>query len=138
MLCNIAHFKKIKFHHTHTHTHTQKREVVQLGRIFGLGPRGRRFESCPPDYTHKKFSRYAGLFLVKNFSGCGAVRLAYTSGGRVVAGSNPVIPTLCKAIRNCGWLSFFIIHVTQLLKLQSCMLQITLASRRSIGQSSLQ
>ena len=26
-------------------------------------------------------------------SGCGAVRLAYTAGGRVVAGSNPVIPT---------------------------------------------
>ena len=29
----------------------------------------------------------------KNYSGCGAVRLAYTAGGRVVAGSNPVIPT---------------------------------------------
>lgn len=26
-----------------------KREVVQPGRIRGLGPRGRRFESCPPD-----------------------------------------------------------------------------------------
>ncbi len=26
-------------------------------------------------------------------TGCGAVRLAYTAGGRVVAGSNPVIPT---------------------------------------------
>jgi hypothetical protein len=25
------------------------REVVQPGRIRGLGPRGRRFESCPPD-----------------------------------------------------------------------------------------
>ena len=37
MLRNIAHFK------------TELREVVQLGRIFGLGPRGRRFESCPPD-----------------------------------------------------------------------------------------
>ena len=34
------------------------------------------------------------LFLSTNKnSGCGAVRLAYTSGGRVVAGSNPVIPT---------------------------------------------
>ena len=30
-----------------------RREVVQLGRIFGLGPRGRRFESCPPDYIKK-------------------------------------------------------------------------------------
>ena len=25
------------------------REVVQAGRIPGLGPGGRRFESCPPD-----------------------------------------------------------------------------------------
>ena len=31
--------------------------------------------------------------LVTIYSGCGAVRLAYTAGGRVVAGSNPVIPT---------------------------------------------
>ena len=26
------------------------REVAQLGRALGLGPRGRRFESCLPDY----------------------------------------------------------------------------------------
>lgn len=26
------------------------REVAQLGRVLGLGPRGRRFESCLPDY----------------------------------------------------------------------------------------
>ena len=26
-----------------------KREVAQLGRALGLGPRGRRFESCLPD-----------------------------------------------------------------------------------------
>lgn len=25
------------------------REVAQLGRALGLGPRGRRFESCLPD-----------------------------------------------------------------------------------------
>ncbi len=25
------------------------REVAQLGRVLGLGPRGRRFESCLPD-----------------------------------------------------------------------------------------
>src|SRR5690606_23414472 len=37
-------------------------------------------------------------------SGCGAVRLAYTAGGRVVAGSNPVIPT---KKRNCFVSSFF-------------------------------
>ncbi len=27
------------------------REVAQLGRALGLGPRGRRFESCLPDQT---------------------------------------------------------------------------------------
>ncbi len=26
------------------------REVAQLGRALGLGPRGRRFESCLPDF----------------------------------------------------------------------------------------
>jgi hypothetical protein len=104
MLCNIARFQ-IKISNTLTLTQ-KKREVVQLGRIFGLGPRGRRFESCPPDYTKKKFSGYAGLFFVtKNNSGCGAVRLAYTSGGRVVAGSNPVIPTAVNSFNFC-W-SFF-------------------------------
>ena len=28
------------------------REVAQLGRALGLGPRGRRFESCLPDHLH--------------------------------------------------------------------------------------
>ena len=28
------------------------REVAQLGRALGLGPRGRRFESCLPDYIN--------------------------------------------------------------------------------------
>ena len=28
-----------------------KREVAQLGRALGLGPRGRRFESCLPDQS---------------------------------------------------------------------------------------
>jgi hypothetical protein len=27
-----------------------KREVAQLGRALGLGPRGRRFKSCLPDH----------------------------------------------------------------------------------------
>ena len=27
------------------------REVAQLGRALGLGPRGRRFESCLPDQS---------------------------------------------------------------------------------------
>ena len=30
-----------------------KREVAQLGRALGLGPRGRRFESCLPDSFKK-------------------------------------------------------------------------------------
>ena len=29
------------------------REVAQLGRALGLGPRGRRFESCLPDRKFK-------------------------------------------------------------------------------------
>ena len=29
------------------------REVAQLGRALGLGPRGRRFESCLPDHFKK-------------------------------------------------------------------------------------
>ena len=29
------------------------REVAQLGRALGLGPRGRRFESCLPDFFKK-------------------------------------------------------------------------------------
>ncbi len=28
------------------------REVAQLGRALGLGPRGRRFESCLPDHLY--------------------------------------------------------------------------------------
>ena len=28
------------------------REVAQLGRALGLGPRGRRFESCLPDHSN--------------------------------------------------------------------------------------
>ena len=40
------------------------REVVQLGRILGLGPRGRRFESCPPDF--KKPLEKSGGFFIRN------------------------------------------------------------------------
>jgi hypothetical protein len=29
-----------------------KREIAQLGRALGLGPRGRRFESCFPDQVN--------------------------------------------------------------------------------------
>ena len=37
-----------------------EREVVQPGRIPGLGPGGRRFESCPPDENK---ARNCELFL---------------------------------------------------------------------------
>ena len=30
------------------------RNVAQLGRALGLGPRGRRFESCHSDHLHDK------------------------------------------------------------------------------------
>ncbi len=33
--------------------HNLIREVAQLGRALGLGPRGRRFESCLPDFLNK-------------------------------------------------------------------------------------
>ena len=35
------------------------REVAQLGRALGLGPRGRRFESCLPD--HSSYIFYGAL-----------------------------------------------------------------------------
>ena len=45
-----------------------------------------------------KISRNACLFQIKQYlcirnSGCSSARLEYASGGRVVAGSNPVTPT---------------------------------------------
>lgn len=36
------------------------REVAQLGRALGLGPRGRRFESCLPDFLSEESS--SGFF----------------------------------------------------------------------------
>ena len=40
------------------------REVVQPGRIPGLGPGGRRFESCPPD-EEKAIVKIAFFFCIK-------------------------------------------------------------------------
>ena len=34
------------------------REVAQLGRALGLGPRGRRFESCLPDHPNLYDCKY--------------------------------------------------------------------------------
>ena len=43
---------------------TTYRDVAQLGSAPGLGPGGRRFESCHPDYTG---SRIAPLFYFLHF-----------------------------------------------------------------------
>ena len=37
------------------------REVAQLGRALGLGPRGRRFESCLPDHFLIEILNYGAL-----------------------------------------------------------------------------
>ena len=42
------------------------REVVQPGRIPGLGPGGRRFESCPPDEREKPKISEASKLRVRN------------------------------------------------------------------------
>ena len=43
---------------------TYDREVAQLGRVLGLGPRCRRFESCLPDMLiHKRQRLNAVVFL---------------------------------------------------------------------------
>ncbi len=43
-----------------------EREVAQAGSALGLGPRGRRFESCLPD---KKVSSNTGFFYVPTSTG---------------------------------------------------------------------
>lgn len=45
------------------------REVVQLGRIHGLGPWGRRFESCPPDYQQGNQQWLSCFFIPKSQQG---------------------------------------------------------------------
>ena len=39
-----------------------EREVAQSGSVPGLGPGGRRFESCLPDEVHQSLSKLLGLF----------------------------------------------------------------------------
>jgi hypothetical protein len=46
-------FESLRAHH-------ERREVAQLGRALGLGPRGRRFESCLPDHVLLRFIFYDG------------------------------------------------------------------------------
>ena len=50
------------------------------------------FVGTPNNFTCQKYARQIyGLYIR---SGCSAVRLAYLNGVQVVAGSNPVIPTI--------------------------------------------
>ena len=58
------------------------REVAQLGRALGLGPRGRRFESCLPDRKFKIY--YGGLAQLGE-------RLLCT---QEVSGSIPLVSTI--------------------------------------------
>ena len=46
-------------------------------------------------------------------SGCSSARLEYTSGGRGVAGSNPVIPTLLNTRYSIEYRVFFFIYTSQ-------------------------
>ena len=45
--------------------HRWKREVAQAGSAPGLGPGGRRFESCLPDKTNKASGESQGFFVLK-------------------------------------------------------------------------
>ena len=45
-----------------------EREVAQAGSALGLGPRGRRFESCLPDKQKQSLSRNAEAFVFQD--GC--------------------------------------------------------------------
>ena len=49
-LCRFIFLKAVK---------TTYREVAQLGRALGLGPRGRRFESCLPDFYNAGMAELA-------------------------------------------------------------------------------
>ena len=60
---------------------TSRRDVAQFGSASGLGPEGRRFESCHPD--HEIYGSLAQL----------GERLPYKQD---VTGSSPVTPTILK------------------------------------------
>ena len=49
------------------------------------------------------------IFAHPNHSGCSSARLEYTSGGRVVAGSNPVIPTKLEQTAEHLFCCFFVV-----------------------------
>ena len=60
------------------------RDVAQFGSASGLGPEGRRFESCHPD-QHRVHAKWRGLyvFYMKGFEpGEGIGRKAKVAGGK--------------------------------------------------------
>jgi hypothetical protein len=44
----------------------QVREVAQAGSAPGLGPGGRRFESCLPDRTLREISGFFVLYIIRS------------------------------------------------------------------------
>ena len=59
------------------------REVAQLGRALGLGPRGRRFESCLPDHYYYDVLSFG--------SGCLSTEVRFDSGRASALVSTPFI-----------------------------------------------
>lgn len=57
------------------------------------GAAAKKCKKNPNNVWNKKIMRIFALRKRRPLSGCSSARLEYTSGGRVVAGSNPVIPT---------------------------------------------
>jgi hypothetical protein len=55
-----------------------QREVAQLGRVLGLGPRGRRFESCLPD--HEPFS-----WFIRDTKSCGCSSMVELQPSKLAA-----------------------------------------------------
>ena len=75
---------------------------LSLARAPGLGPGGRRFESCHPDLQKffekikklKKQLQFIKKYVILTFvAGCGSAWLERLVWDQEVAGSNPVTPT---------------------------------------------
>ena len=72
-----------------------RREVAQAGSAPGLGPGGRRFESCLPDKMNSKDYVLCYFFILGNAGSawrCGA-RVAGSLPDCVTQAGNPVFPT---------------------------------------------
>ena len=69
------------------------------------------------------------IFAHPNHSGCSSARLEYTSGGRVVAGSNPVIPTIFEQTAELLFCCFFCCQGIGCLCLGEDIPSLTLASK---------